>query len=181
MFRLKKLLWILIVLWIVFFIICDEKWIEIEWDKDHIVLHQTEKSKISKNEKLIVQYDPNAVYKNSDLVHINYEFKNPRNPRKSDGMDPEYLAKLQEEKRLEEERIKNLEKPGMLSLGDNNTISSVFQWRETQDNTWTTTPEKTTKPEVKQNTWTTKPEVKQNTWATKPEVKQNTWTVTLCL
>jgi hypothetical protein len=44
---------------------------------------------------------------------------------------------------LEEERIKNLEKPGMLSLGDNNTISSVFQWRETQDNTWTTTPEKT--------------------------------------
>ena len=176
MFRLKKLLWILIVLWIVFFIICDEKWIEIEWDKDHIVLHQTEKSKISKNEKLIVQYDPNAVYKNSDLVHINYEFKNPRNPRKSDGMDPEYLAKLQEEKRLEEERIKNLEKPGMLSLGDNNTISSVFQWRETQDNTWTTTPEKTTKPEVKQNTWTTKPEVKQNTWTTKPEVKQNTWT-----
>jgi hypothetical protein len=60
-------------------------------------------------------------------VHINYEFKNPRNPRKSNGMDPEYLAKIEEEKRLEEERIKNLEKPGILSLGDSDTISSVFQ------------------------------------------------------
>jgi hypothetical protein len=42
-------------------------------------------------------------------------------------MDPEYLAKVKEEKRLEEERIRNLEKPGIVSLGDNNTISSVFQ------------------------------------------------------
>ena len=181
MFRLKKLLWILIVLWIVFFIICDEKWIEIEWDKDHIVLHQTEKSKISKNEKLIVQYDPNAVYKNSDLIYLNYEFENPRNLRKADWMDPEYLAKVKEEKRLEEERIRNLEKPGIVSLGDNNTISSVFQWKETQDNTWTVKPEVkqntwTMKPEIKQNTWTVKTEVKQNTWTVKPEVKQNTWT-----
>jgi hypothetical protein len=66
-------------------------------------LHEIEKPK-----EVII--DPNAVYKNSDLVHINYEFENPRTLRESDGMDPEYLARLKQEKKLEKERLKNQEK-----------------------------------------------------------------------
>ena len=190
MFRLKKLLWILIVLWIVFFIICDEKWYKLWFENNHIVLNEPEKKS-----ELVVEEDPfkEVVYKNSDWIHINYEFENPKTLRKADWIDTEYLAKIEEEKRLEQERIeeeKRLEKERLeeeklreqerakkLALKDEDTISSVFQWRETQDNTWTTKPEIASKPEVKQNTWTVKPEVKQNTWTAKPEVKQNTWTV----
>ena len=97
MFRLKKLIWILIVLWIVFFIICDEKWIEIEWDKDHIVLHQTVKPKdsnIEKDENIIepekqseISSNP-EIYKDSDLIHVNYAFNNPIGLRESDGLNP---------------------------------------------------------------------------------------------
>ena len=89
--RIKKLLWILFILWIVFFIICDERGIKIWFENNHIVLHQTEKFKISKNEKSEVELDPNLVYKNSDLIHINYEFENPKTLRESNGVDPEFF------------------------------------------------------------------------------------------
>ena len=177
MHRIKKLIWILFILWIVFFIICDEKWIKIELQDWKLVFNEIEKPK-----EVII--DPNAVYKNSDLVHINYEFENPRTLRESDGMDPEYLARLKQEKKLEKERLKNQEKvytwPNLIALDKEDSISSVFKGTETQ-NTWTAKPEVkqntwTAKSEVKQNTWTAKSEVKQNTWTAKPEVKQNTWT-----
>jgi len=36
---------------------------------------------------------------------LNYEFKNPKTLRQGDGMTPEYLAKLeQEKKKIEEDR-----------------------------------------------------------------------------
>ena len=96
MFRLKKLLWIILIFWIVFFIICDEKWIEIEWDKDHIVLHQT--VNISTNKDTDNKWSIKKVRKNSDIVRIYPGFANPKNLRASDWLDLEYLAKLEEEK-----------------------------------------------------------------------------------
>ena len=92
MHRIKKLLWILLVLWIVFFVICDEKWYKIWFENNHIVLYKieiksdSEPPKVSNN-YIGVQYQPseNAVYKNSDLIHLYYEFENPRNLRKWAG------------------------------------------------------------------------------------------------
>jgi len=155
------------IFWVVFFIICDEKWYKIWFKNNQIVFNKTEKkSDLELKEDSFKE----IVYKNSDWIHINYEFENPRNLRKSDWMNSEYLAKIKQEKKLEEENFRNLEKPGIVSLGDNDTISSVFQWKQTQkQNTWVA------KTEVKQNTWAAKTEVKQNTWAAKTEVKQNTW------
>jgi hypothetical protein len=49
-------------------------------------------------------------YKTSDIIHIYPGFANPKNLRKSDGLDLEYLAKLEEEKVLEQERLKAQEK-----------------------------------------------------------------------
>ena len=208
--RFRKLLWMIFIFWVVFFIICDEKWYKIWFEDNQIIFEKIEK----KSDLSETQFNPNAVYKNSDLVYINYEFENPKILRKSDGMDPKYLAKLEqekeekrleqekEEKRLEQEkREKIIEKdkkeeklkeekpvkdekvytwPNIIALNNEDSISSVFQWIENSNNTWSAKQEVkqntwTMKQETKQNTWATKQEVKQNTWATKQEVKQNTW------
>ena len=52
----------------------------------------------------------NIVYKDSNIIQINPEFKNPKSLRKSDGINPEYLAKLKQEKDLNREKNKNQEK-----------------------------------------------------------------------
>ena len=93
--RLKKLLWMILIFWIVFFIICDEKWYKIWFENNQIVFNEIEKKTYS----VEVKFDPNAVYKNSDLIHLNYEFENKNVLRKSDGMDPKYVAKLEQEKK----------------------------------------------------------------------------------
>ncbi len=196
MHRIGKLLWMILIFGIVFFIICDEKWYNIEFKDNQIIFDKTEKKSDSVIDEELLK---NAVYKNSDLIHLNYEFENPKALRKSNGMDPEYLAKLEQEKRekkLEEEKIRKQEKvytwPNIIALKNEDSISSVFQWIEKPQNTWTNKQEVkknswttnqeikqntgTEKPRVKQNTRITKPEVKQNTWAIKQEVKQNTWT-----
>ena len=192
--RFRKLLWMIFIFWVVFFIICDEKWYKIWFEDNQIIFEKTEK----KSDLSETQFNPNAVYKNSDLIHINYEFENPKTLRKSDGMDPKYLAKLEKvkKKKLEQERIekKNEEEkkkkeekvytwPNIVAIKDNDSISSMFQWLEnTKQNIWTTKQEVkqntwTTKQETKQNTWTSKQETKQNTWTSKQETKQNTWTI----
>ncbi len=92
--RFRKLLWMIFIFWVVFFIICDEKWYKIWFEDNQIIFEKIEK----KSDLSETQFNPNAVYKNSDLIHINYEFENPKTLRKSDGMDPKYLAKLEQEK-----------------------------------------------------------------------------------
>ena len=173
------------ILWFVFFIICDEKWYKIWFENNNIVFNEIEK----KSDSVEVQFDPNAVYKNSDLIRINPEFQNPINLSKGKGVDKKYLAKLEREKKLEEERIYNQEKLHNRTF-ENDTILSAFEWwektwtvkQETKEKTWTVkqeTKEKTwtVKQETKQRTWTVKQEAKQKTWTVKQETKEKTWTV----
>jgi len=174
MHRIRKLIWILCILWIVFFIICDEKWIKIEWDKDHIVLHQTATSESNTSK--------NIAYKTSDIIHIYPGFENPKNLRRSNGLDLEYIAKLEEEKVLEQERLKAQEKvytwPSLISMNDD-TISSVFQRNETKDDETKTdevslnnTENKDNLPTTINETWNIQKPTNNTTWETKQEVKQ---------
>lgn len=125
MHRLWKLLWMIFIFCVVFFIICDEKWYKIEWNDNHIVFNKIEK------ESDLVDETPleNVVYKNSDLVHLNFAFKEPKTLSKSDGMDPEYLAKLeQERKKLEEDRRRQVYTwPNIVHVDKQNSISNFFK------------------------------------------------------
>ena len=126
MHRLWKLLWMIFIFCVVFFIICDEKWYKVEWDENHMVFNKTEKdSELLVNE----ESQKELVYKNSDLVHLNYEFKNPKSLSESNGMDPAYLAKLEQERQeLEEQRRKQVYTwPNIVSVDDKNPISSFFK------------------------------------------------------
>ena len=66
--------------------------------------------KIEKESDLLVDdlqvSETKIVYKNSDLIRINYEFNNPKSLRKSVGIDYEYLAQLENEKKLNDEKLK---------------------------------------------------------------------------
>ena len=154
MHRVGKLLWIILILWFVFFIICDEKWYKIEWNQDHLVLVEMgERAKSATESRIdnIVNLQPIAVYKDSDLIRIYPGFKDSNILRNSDWMDPEYLAKVEEEKRLEEER-KRLEEERKkieeerekqaymrdVMLNDENSISKVFQWLKENQSVWNT-------------------------------------------
>lgn len=134
MHRLWKLLWMIFIFCVVFFIICDEKWYKIEWNDNHIVFSKTEK------ESDLVDETPleNAVYKNSDLVHLNYSFKEPKILCKSAGMDPEYLAKLeQERKKLEEDRRRQVYTwPNIVHVDKNNSISNFFKPEKSEEVSW---------------------------------------------
>ena len=161
------------IFWIVFFIICDEKWYKIWFENNQIVFDKAEKNtNPMKSETSRPMVNLNAVYKNSDLIHLNYEFEAPKEMRKSDWIDSTYLARLKKEKWLEKERLKNQEKiytwPSFLSLDDSDSISSIFEWLEGQDNTWIS------KNKIKQNTWTNDNDEKYNTWIDK-NFKSNTW------
>ena len=194
--RFRKLLWMIFIFWIVFFIICDEKWYKIWLKNNQIVFNKIEK----KSDLVEVQFDPNAVYKNSDWIHINYEFENPSILRESDGMNPEYLVRLEQKKKREEERkMREEEKnkreevvytwPSIISLKDS-TISSVFEGSENRDKWWKINEEVnqktwTANKELKQNIWivqsswiTSKQEiVKQDTWAISENIRQKTWEI----
>ena len=75
------------IFWFVFFIICDEKWIKIKWEENHIVFHETRD--ISES---IATWNTTKdgswtmkkiVYKNSDIIRIYPGFENPRKLRES--------------------------------------------------------------------------------------------------
>ena len=130
MHRIRKLLWMILILWIVFFIICDERWIKIEWDKDHIVLHKIEKKSDLPIENIQpsteIQPKKNVVYKNSDLVHLSILFKEEF-LRKSDGLDPKYLAKIEQEKtEVAEEKVEYW-RPNIIPVDDTDIIDDIIQ------------------------------------------------------
>jgi hypothetical protein len=51
-----------------------------------------------------------VVYKNSDLIQINYEFQNPKTLRYAEGIDKKRLAQIKEEKKIEERIAKKQKK-----------------------------------------------------------------------
>ena len=130
MHRLWKLLWMIFIFCVVFFIICDEKWYKIWYENNRIIFDKTEKKS-----GLIIENTENLVYKNSDLIHLNYEFKNPKTMYKSNWMDPKYLAKLEQEKKeLEEQKRRQVYTwPNIILVDNKNSISSFFQ-----SDTWDT-------------------------------------------
>lgn len=79
MHRIVKLLWIIIILWIVSFIICDEKWIKISLQNNRIILNKIAESSVLSGEIAddIEKLQPTVVYKNSDIIHIYNWFNNP--------------------------------------------------------------------------------------------------------
>ena len=133
MHRLWKLLWMIFIFCVVFFIICDEKWYKIEWNDNHISFYKTEKKSDWEIDEESLK---DVVYKNSDLVHLNYEFKDPKTLRQSDGMTPEYLAKLeQEKKKLEEDRKRQVYTwPNIISVDNKNSITNFLKPED--NNTW---------------------------------------------
>lgn len=138
MHRIGKLLWMIFIFWMVFFIICDEKWYKIDWQDNHIVFNEIEKkSDTVENYKFEPQVNQNLVYKNSDLIQINYEFQNPRTLRYGAGIDKERLAKLKDEKKIEEKIEKKRQKTNTwqndLVLNDYSDISSFFEWLKNQE------------------------------------------------
>lgn len=160
MHRFKKLLWILFILWFVFFIICDEKWYKIWFEDNQIIFGKAEnKSDFFTDNRLNPYLDSEIVYKNSNLIRINPQFEIPYFLRDSDGMDPVFLAKLEEWKKLEEERKlaekRKLEEEKKIEMDkkleekrlaeerkkyytwwNNESISSVFKLSEVEDNMW---------------------------------------------
>ena len=179
MSRIRKLLWMIFILWIVFFIICDEKWYKIQRNGNRIVFDKNEKISdlmLDNNIAEQIKFDLNAVYKNSDIIRINPEFQNSRNLREGDWVDRKYLAKIKKESKNKE---KTHTWSNILYIDDVNTISSVFQWVEIQDKTWTTKQEmlqenKTTRQEDKQNSWMSQQEVRQHT---EKVSKNKSWTI----
>ncbi len=135
MHRLWKLLWMIFIFCVVFFIICDEKWYKIEWNDNHIVFNKIEKESDLSVDEIHLE---NVVYKNSDLVHLNFAFKEPKMLSKSDGMDSEYLVKLeQERKKIEEDRRRQIYTwPNIVHIDDKNSISNFFKSTDSEDISW---------------------------------------------
>ena len=172
--RFRKLLWMIFIFWVVFFIICDEKWYKIWFEDNQIIFEKIEK----KSDFVELKNKENIVYKDSNIIQINPEFKNPKSLRKSDGINPEYLAKLKQEKDLNKEKNKNQEKiytwPSIVNFDENNSISSVFQWIDS--NTIDAT-----KNNKRTRTWVSNQKVSSMTWRsneTESKITQNivnTW------
>ena len=149
MHRFCKFVWILFVCGIVFFVICDEKWYKIWFENNHMVFEKIEKESDLLVDDLQVS-ETKIVYKNSDLIRINYEFNNPKSLRKSVGIDYEYLAQLENEKKLNDEKLKEKMEVyswiNIIALNDSDTISSVFSsWL------WWNINEKNINDEMKNN------------------------------
>ena len=152
MHRFCKFVWILFVCGIVFFVICDEKWYKIWFENNHMVFEKIEKESDLLVDDLQVS-ETKIVYKNSDLIRINYEFNNPKSLRKSVGIDYEYLAQLENEKKLNDEKLKEKMEVyswiNIIALNDSDTISSVFSsWL------WWNINEKNINDEMKNNSET---------------------------
>ncbi len=91
--RIKKLLWIIFILWIVFFIICDEKWIKIELQDWKIIFTENQKPELNNQENLNNKeiVPKKIVYKNSDIIHLYAWFKTPNILSNSAWLDPEFF------------------------------------------------------------------------------------------
>ena len=130
MHRIVKLLWIICILGIVSFIICDEKWIKIELENNHIVFNKIEKTESNINEIISDEADKQTevLYKNSDIIRIFPWFNNPENLHKSDWMDPEYLAKIEREKaELEAQKKSQVYTwPTFINVNNKDSVSSIF-------------------------------------------------------
>ena len=131
--KIWKLLWIIFVLCIVSFIICDEKWIKIWLENNHLVFNKVENSfGLAKTENITI--------KNPNLIRLNPEFKNPKSLRSSNWLNFEYIAKLKEDKKYEERLAKNKKDIDTISLSRKDTtsdiesISSLFEDNTQQNN-----------------------------------------------
>ena len=137
MHRIAKILWMIFIFWMVFFIIRDEKWYKIWFENGHIVFDEVEKkSKFTENDKLRTQLNPNVIYKNSDLIQINYEFENPKELRYAKWVDKERIAQIKEEKKIEERLIKKQAKISTWHeepILNNSNISSLFEKIDNQN------------------------------------------------
>lgn len=141
MHRIKKLLWMIFILWIVFFVVCDEKWYKIQWQNNHMILNRIEeKSNLlitEENIEIWEQFTKDVVYKNSDLIQINYEFQNPKTLRYAEGIDKKRLAQIKEEKKIEERIAKKQKKEytesNEIVLNTDSDKSSILEWLEVQD------------------------------------------------
>ena len=164
-----KFIWIMFIAIVVSFIICDEKWIKFERKNNKIIVHKQENN-FSSTWKSELKLKPAVVYKNSDYIRLNPEFKNPKTLRKSLDVDKELAAKRAQDK---ENRIKSV------SVGWDSVTSLLTEYNETK--TWTTvtwtTRIRTGNSVVRtwQNTITWKMEIK--TWTTIEtwNIPINTW------
>jgi len=138
--RVRKLLWMIFIFWVVFFIICDEKWYKIQWQNNHVVLEKIENKPdfliAEDNTKIWDDIKKDMIRKNSDLIQINYEFQNPKTLRYAEGIDKKRLAQIKEEKRIEERIAKKQEKkstePIEIALNTETDTSSISEWLERQ-------------------------------------------------
>ena len=142
MHRIKKFLRMIFIFYMVFFIICDEKWYKIEWKHNHIVLNKNEEKSenlisenITENKIEKKKWPKNIAYKNSELIRINYEFSHPRNLRNSNWLDKDYADKLKQDKKIGSQET--LYWPNIITLNENEDIvSNAIQQEEMRD-TWT--------------------------------------------
>ena len=125
--KIWKLLWIIFVLYMVFFIISDEKWIKYKLEDGHIV-----KYKIEKN--LNTGKQAKTIYKSSNMVHINPEFENPKTLRKGDWVDLEYIAKLKKDRKQEEKLAKQNKETNVTMNMSDDIISDIFDDNNRTDN-----------------------------------------------
>ena len=68
----------------------------------------------------------NAIYKNSSIVHINPEFKNPKTLRWWAGVDLEYIAKLEKDRKQEEKLAKQQKRSNIRTSMNDDIISDIF-------------------------------------------------------
>ena len=123
--KFGKLLWMMFILGIVFFIIHDEKWIEISRKDNRIVFNKKEKSDHISDENLsnVEFIDSIVLHKNSDLIRIHPLFSNSLSLRESAGLNQEYLARLDSEKK-NQSKLNAGNKT--ISLNSNNSVSSML-------------------------------------------------------
>jgi len=101
MFRLKKLLWIIFIFCVVFFIVCDEKWYQIELKNNHIIFVDTGKKSApvveEQNTDEEIAQASDVLYKNSNIIRIYRGFKNPKSMRKGAWIDTWFIASLDQD------------------------------------------------------------------------------------
>ena len=120
--RLKKLIWMILILWIVFFIICDEKWVKIEFQGGRLLFHETKKVESLTKEKIT---STNVVYKNSGLIHINHAFEDPWEMRRGVGI---YNGSFSEQLGLTDKERETKEEP--IILYKNSNKIKIYSWFE---------------------------------------------------
>ena len=98
--RIVKWLWIIFVLCVVFFIICDEKWYNFEKKGNDVDFQNGENSdlideeELNNSEEIESEPEPIILYKNSNIIRIYRGFENPRSMYKSAGIDAWFVAKV---------------------------------------------------------------------------------------